>query len=131
MRQVRAAHKAVEPDAGFAGEMMEHQHASAEPIRAQFKGRAIGRERVEPAGPRLSGVVRNRVLRIVLAVIQDELKAPVAGERHRFGNIQIGEMGRAVTITYPLEVRCTDRAMLVRFRSCTWDRSTPAESSGL
>jgi len=131
VRQVRTAHKAVEPDPGFPGEMVEQQRAPAEAIRAEFEPGAIGRERVEPAVPGLRGVIRNGVLQIVLAIIEDEFEAPVGGKCDRFGGIQIREIGRAVTIENTLEVALCGTGNVGAFRSCVWDRSTPAESSGL
>ena len=81
MSEVRGANQAIEPDIRFLIEMMKHQRAAAKAIRAHFEGGPVDRKGIVTAGP-VSRVAGNGVGKVVLAVIEDQLEAPV----HRQGN---------------------------------------------
>src|SRR5262249_51207428 len=58
------------------GKLMKHQHPLAKPIGTDFEAGAEVRERVRPARPwTLLG--HSRIGRVVLAVVDDNLKEPI------------------------------------------------------
>src|SRR5262245_17451108 len=80
MNQVRGTNQAFQADFGLVGEMMEHQDAPAETIRAYLKGGPVGGEGIRSAGPRPCRVVRRGVRLIVFAVVKHNLEAPIGGQ---------------------------------------------------
>jgi hypothetical protein len=101
---VSGAHQAVRTDFGLVGEVMEHQDAPAQPVGAHLEARAIDRERVVAAAPGARLVERMGVVRAVLAVVEDELEAPVGGQGCPRCVGKVGEVRHAVAVAHTLDV---------------------------
>ncbi len=76
---------------GLVGDVVEHQHPSAQPGGAHLEARPVGGEGVGPVVPD-ARVVRCGVVDVVLAIVQHDLEHPagVGGLRRR----QVGEKSR-------------------------------------
>ena len=104
VREVGRSDQAAEADADLVLEVVEHQHAAAQPIRAHFESRSICRKRIHAPRPRQAGVSGNRSRRIVIAVVEHHLEAPVGGQRDGRGGVQIGKVRRAVAVADALQI---------------------------
>src|SRR5438128_1429994 len=104
MSQVARANQAIEPDVCLRREMMKHQCAAAQPVRSNFEGGAVRRERIWPAVPGRSCLLRNGIQQIVLAVVEDEFETPVDWQGCFYGRGQVWEIRRAVAVEATLEI---------------------------
>src|SRR5207237_7766971 len=97
----------VEADTWLIGKMMKHQRPAAQAIGANLERGSVSRKRVGSAIPGRAGLLGDRSLDIVFAVVEHELETPIARlarQRNRLLGRQIREIRRAVTVKYTLEV---------------------------
>src|SRR5258706_15720050 len=73
--EVGGADETMPADLRLTGEMMEHQHALAQAIRANLESGAVHGEGVVTAEP-LAGIARRGIFRVVLAVVENHLEHP-------------------------------------------------------
>jgi hypothetical protein len=117
MNEIGRAHQTVDSNVRLIGEMMEHQDTPAKTVRAHLEGRAISGKRVLSAIPGLPSILRHGIGKIVLSVVENNLKTPVCGKCHRGCARQIGEIRRAVSVKYILDVAIgsTSRVRAIAF----------------
>jgi hypothetical protein len=104
MPKVGRANEAIESHRRFGGEMVEHQDAPAQAVRSDLEAGAIAGERIEAARPWRRRVRRQRCRQVVLAVVEDELEAPVARLRDGLRRGEVGKVGRPVAVEHALDV---------------------------
>ncbi len=97
--KVSGADQAFQSNVGLVFEVVKHQYTLAKAICAKFKSGPISRERVEADLPgRKTGILRQRILCVVLAVIEYELETPIGGQWHRWVDVQVGKIRTTVAV---------------------------------
>ena len=85
---------------------MEHEHALAKAAGTYFEARAVAGKRIVPVNP-VAGIVRLRVIRAVLTVVENDFEHPLGA-----GQVRVGHTRRSVPVTNVFGIEAgTNRAV--------------------